>query len=102
MMMTGRRRTRITPERRMLARATAVLACRIAVGFLVALASLGFCIYHVVLTDQHNQARQQLEFELDYGNPAETTPCLWLFVIVAVRRRRAARYPPPVHDHEQP
>jgi two-component system OmpR family sensor kinase len=93
-MMPGRRRTPVTPERRMLTRATAVLACRIAVGFLVALASLGFCIYHVVLTDQHNQARQQLEFELAYGNPAQTTPCLWLFVIVD-RRRTPSGAPAP-------
>ncbi|MBS2962743.1 HAMP domain-containing histidine kinase [Actinocrinis puniceicyclus] len=81
-MTLGRRRSAVTPERRMLARATAVLACRIAAGFLAALTLLGFSIYRVVLTEQHNQARQQLEFELAFGNPDQTTPCLWLFEIV--------------------
>lgn len=88
-----RRRTPVAPERRMLARAAAVLACRIAAGFLLALALLGFCIYRVVLTEQHNQARQQLEFELAYGDPAQTTPCLWLFVIVDGQAQRGAPAP---------
>lgn len=77
----------------MLARAAAVLACRIAAGFLLALALLGFCIYRVVLTEQHNQARQQLDFELEYGNPAQTTPCLYLFVIADGRTQYAATAP---------
>lgn len=88
-----RRRAPATPERRMLARAAAVLACRIAAGFLLALALLGFCIYRVVLTEQHNQARQQLDFELEYGNPAQTTPCLYLFVIADGRTQYAATAP---------
>jgi signal transduction histidine kinase len=58
-----------------------VLACRIAGGFLVALGLLGYCAYRMVLTEQNAQATQQLSFALDYGTPAEATPCLWLFVI---------------------
>jgi signal transduction histidine kinase len=81
------------PERRMLARAAAVLACRIAAGFLAALALLGFSIYRVVLTEQRNQARQQLEFELVYGNPDQTAPCLWLFEIVDEQKPRGPAAP---------
>jgi len=65
----------------MLARAAAVLAGRIAAGFLVALALLGYCTYRVVLAEQHTQADQQLAFELEYGSATRATPCLWLFVI---------------------
>ncbi|HWG22603.1 HAMP domain-containing sensor histidine kinase [Actinospica sp.] len=75
------RRGKPTPERRMLARAAAVLAARIAAGFLVALALLGFGTYRVVLAEQHTQAEQQLNYALAYGNPAAATPCLWLFVV---------------------
>ena len=80
-MRTARRRTPPSPERRTLARAAAVLACRIAGGFLIALGLLGFCAYRMVLTEQNAQATQQLSFALDYGNPTEATPCLWLFVV---------------------
>jgi signal transduction histidine kinase len=75
------RRGKPTPERRLLARAAAVLAARIAAGFLVALALLGFCTYRVVLAEQHTQADQQLNYALAYGNPTAATPCLWLFVV---------------------
>lgn len=92
-MRLGRRLGRVAPERRMLARAAAVVACQIAAGFLLALALLGFCTYRVVLTEQHNQARQQLEFELAYGNPAQTTPCVWLFVITDGRAARGVPAP---------
>ena len=70
-----------SPEQRMLARAAAVLACRIAAGFLVALALLGFCTYQVVLAEQRTQANQQLAFTLKYGSPSSASPCLWLFVV---------------------
>ena len=75
------RRAQSVPERRMLARATIVLAGRIAAGFLVALALLGCCTYRVVITEQHTQAEQQLNYALAYGSPADATPCLWLFVV---------------------
>lgn len=77
----------------MLARAAAVLACQIAAGFLAALSLLGFSIYRVVLTEQHNQARGQLEFELAYGNPTQITPCMWLFVIVDGQTQRGIAAP---------
>jgi signal transduction histidine kinase len=77
----------------MLTRAAAVLACRIAASFLAALGLLGFSIYRVVLTEQHNQFRHQLEYELAYGDPAQTTPCLWLFVIVDGRVSGSAGAP---------
>ena len=77
----------------MLTRAAAVLACRIAASFLAALGLLGFSIYRVVLTEQHNQFRHQLEFELAYGDPAQTTPCLWLFVIADGRTSGSAAAP---------
>jgi two-component system, OmpR family, sensor kinase len=65
----------------MLARAAAVLAVRIAAGFLVALALLGFFTYRMVTAEQHSQAEQQLNYALAYGTPADATPCLWLFVV---------------------
>ncbi|HEX4788102.1 MAG TPA: hypothetical protein VH372_06535, partial [Actinospica sp.] len=89
----GRRRGSSAPERRMLARAAAVLACRIASGFLVALALLGYCTYRVVLAEQHTQAGQQLGFALDYGNPTQATPCLWLFEVDDGRVRGPAQAP---------
>jgi signal transduction histidine kinase len=78
----------------MLARAAAVLACRIAAGFLVALALLGYCTYRVVLAEQRTQAEQQLSFALDYGSPGEATPCLWLFVVDDGKVQRAGQAPP--------
>jgi two-component system OmpR family sensor kinase len=65
----------------MLARAAAVLAVRIAAGFLVALALLGFFTYRMVTAEQRSQAEQQLNYALAYGTPADATPCLWLFVV---------------------
>ena len=70
-----------SPERRLLTRTATILACRIAAGFTLALALLGFCTFRVVLTEQHTQAEQQLNYAMDYGNPNEPTPCLWVFVI---------------------
>ncbi|NUP51580.1 MAG: HAMP domain-containing histidine kinase [Catenulispora sp.] len=77
----------------MLTRAAAVLACRIAASFLAALGLLGFSIYRVVLTEQHNQVRHQLEFQLGYGNPEQIMPCQWLFVITDGRTSGAATAP---------
>lgn len=88
-----RRRTPATPERRILARTAAVLACRIASGFVVALGLLGYCTYRVVLAEQHTQATQQLAFALDYGSPNEGTPCLWVFVVDGGRVQRAPQAP---------
>jgi len=65
----------------MLARAATKLAGRIAAGFLVALALLGYCTYRVVIAEQHTQAEQQLNYALAYGSPNDATPCLWLFVV---------------------
>jgi len=86
----GRRRPRIpwrgssapaSPERRLLTRTATILACRIAAGFTLALALLGFCTFRVVLAEQHTQAEQQLNYAMTYGNPNDPTPCLWVFVI---------------------
>jgi two-component system, OmpR family, sensor kinase len=82
------------PERRMLARAAAVLACRIASGFLVALALLGFCAYRVVLDEQRAQARQELAMALDLDNPDQAIPCLWLFEVDGASVRHAPQVPP--------
>jgi signal transduction histidine kinase len=67
-----------TPERRLLTRTATILACRIGAGFAVALALLGFCTYSVVMTEQHKQAEQELNFLIMYGNPEVAQPCLWL------------------------
>jgi two-component system OmpR family sensor kinase len=68
----------------MLSRAAAALACRIAVGFLLALALLGFCAYRVVLGEQRTQARHMMSAALEVGSPDAVTPCLWLFEIDGV------------------
>jgi two-component system OmpR family sensor kinase len=67
-----------TPERRLLTRTATILACRIAAGFAVALALLGFSTYSVVMAEQHLQAEQELNFLIMYGNPEVAQPCLWL------------------------
>jgi two-component system, OmpR family, sensor kinase len=79
----GRRASSATafPERRLLARTATIIACRIAAGFILALALLGFCTYRVVLAEQHTQAEQQLAYAMDYGTPSGATPCLWVFVV---------------------
>ncbi len=79
--MNFRRSAPPAPEQRLLTRAAAALACRIAAGFLAALALLGFCAYRVVLDEQRTQARDQLTEALRYGHPTEATPCVWLFEI---------------------
>ncbi|MEY9928635.1 two-component system OmpR family sensor kinase [Catenulispora sp. GP43] len=81
------------PERRMLARAAAVLACRIASGFLVALALLGFCAYRVVLDEQRTQARHEMAMALDLGSPDQAIPCLWLFEVDGASVRHAPQVP---------
>ena len=70
-----------SPERRLLTRTATILACRIAAGFALALALLGFCTFRVVLTEQHTQAEQQLNYAMAYGDPSDATPCLWVFVV---------------------
>jgi two-component system OmpR family sensor kinase len=70
-----------SPERRLLTRTATILACRIAAGFTLALTLLGLCTYRVVLTEQHTQAEQELSYAMDYGNPNNATPCLWVFVV---------------------
>jgi signal transduction histidine kinase len=86
---TGGRRPRLTPrarsataspERRLLTRTATIIACRIAAAFTLALGLLGFCTYRVVLTEQHTQAEQQLNYAMNYGDPSDATPCLWVFV----------------------
>jgi signal transduction histidine kinase len=72
----GRRPT--TPERRLLTRTAAILACRIAAGFALALLLLGICTYRVVLTEQHKQAEQALSLAMDHAGPGAVDPCLWL------------------------
>ena len=75
-MIGGRRPA--TPERRLLTRTAAVLACRIAAGFALALALLGICTYRVVMTEQDKQAEQSLSFAMQYADPGSVDPCLWL------------------------
>ncbi|MFL6115887.1 MAG: sensor histidine kinase [Catenulispora sp.] len=81
------------PERRMLARAAAVLAGRIAAGFLVALALLGFAAYRVVLDEQHAQARHELVMALGFDSPDKSIPCLWLFEVDGARVRQPQQAP---------
>ena len=81
------------PDRRVLARAAAVLACRIAAGFLVALVLLGFCAYRVVLDEQRTQARQELSTALALDSPDVTIPCLWLFEVDGTSVRHAPQVP---------
>ncbi|MEY9855493.1 two-component system OmpR family sensor kinase [Catenulispora sp. GAS73] len=81
------------PERRILSRAAAALACRIAVGFLLALALLGFCAYRVVLGEQRTQARHMMSTALEVGSPDAVTPCLWLFEIDGATVRHPAQIP---------
>jgi two-component system, OmpR family, sensor kinase len=83
-----------SPERRLLARTATIIACRIAAGFTLALALLGFCTYRVVLTEQHTQAEQQLNYAMTYGNPSDSTPCLWVFVIKGGTLQQPPQPPP--------
>ena len=76
-MITGRRPQ--TPEQRLLTRTALILACRIAAGFAVALALLGFCTYTVVVHEQHMDAEKELSFAISYATPSSPEPCLWLF-----------------------
>src|SRR2546423_209876 len=78
----------------MLARAAALLACRIAAGFLVALALLGFCAYRVVLDEQHAQARHELGLALGFESPDKSIPCLWLFEVDGAQVRLPPQAPP--------
>ncbi|MEZ0110233.1 two-component system OmpR family sensor kinase [Catenulispora sp. EB89] len=77
----------------MLSRAARGLACRIAVGFLLALALLGFCAYRVVLDEQRTQARHMMSTALEAGSPDAVTPCLWLFEIDGATVRHPAQIP---------
>lgn len=77
----------------MLTRAAAVLACRIASGFLVALVLLGFCAYRVVLDEQRTQARHQLSMALAMDNPDVAVPCVWLFEVHGASVRHAQQVP---------
>ena len=81
------------PERRLLTRAAAALACRIAVGFLLALVLLGFCAYRVVLDEQRTQARHMMSTALEVGSPDAVTPCLWLFEIDGATVRHPQQIP---------
>ncbi len=84
----------------MLTRAAAALACRIAVGFLLALALLGFCAYRVVLDEQRTQARHMMNTALEVGSPDAVTPCLWLFEIDGTTVRHPQQIPAgfPLHS----
>jgi signal transduction histidine kinase len=75
----GRRPT--TPEQRLLTRTAAILACRIAAGFALALVLLGICTYRVVITEQHKQAQQALSFAMAYPGTGVVDPCLWLLEV---------------------
>ncbi|HWG28490.1 HAMP domain-containing sensor histidine kinase [Actinospica sp.] len=90
-MIFGRRPT--TPERRLLRRTAAILACRIAAGFALALAVLGFCTYRMVMAEQHQQAEKGLDFVLAYASPDAAEPCLWLFELDDGKLLRPAQVP---------
>ena len=69
------------PERRLIRRAGAALAVRMALILTLAIGFLGACAYRLVAAEQQNQVSQTLVFEVGHGRPADSTPCLWLFVM---------------------
>jgi signal transduction histidine kinase len=71
------------PERRLIRRAGVMLAVRIAVILTLAIGFLGVFAYRLVATEQQGQENQTLGYQLAYGWPGETTPCLWMFVLEA-------------------
>ena len=87
------RRSAAAPDRRALVRTAVVLACRIALGFLVALALLGCTMYRIVEAAQQRQAERELNYTLEHSSPDNTFPAVWLFVIDGGAVQQTARAP---------
>jgi two-component system, OmpR family, sensor kinase len=81
------------PERRLIRRAGMMLAVRIAVILTLAIGFLGVCAYRLVASEQQSQVSQTLRYEVGYGKPADSTPCLWLFVMDRGHLERPAQSP---------